>query len=140
MASIVLDLNFRSPFTAALVAVFLSLGAAGSVSAKSTAPLADPVALNIGLSCQWQQRCMDRQKKAMKRALKFVRKEQPPAWRIQLCNRNASKSRSRVDWVGFHNCVRNAALRPAPPPRNVRRSPRRVTQTSVPARSRGERG
>ncbi len=112
---------------------------AGTASGARSAPLADPVVLNIGLSCQWQQRCMSQQKKAMKRALKYLRKTQLPSWRIEMCNRNASKSRSRVDWVGFHNCVRNAALRPAPPPRAVKR-PRRITETSPPARSRGERG
>ena len=114
----------------------LFAAAAAAVEAK---PLTDPVSLNIGLSCQWQQRCMSQQKKAMKRALKFVRKEQLPTWRIEMCNRNASKSRSRVDWIGFNNCVRNAALRP-PPARAVKKPPRRVTQTSAPARSRGERG
>ena len=105
-------------------------------------PLTDPVSLNIGLSCQWQQRCMSQQKKAMNRALKFVRKEQLPAWRIEMCNRNASKSRSRVDWIGFNNCVRNAALRPQPArvTRPARKPPRRIVQSQAPARSRGERG
>ena len=107
-------------------------------AAAEARPLTDAVSLNIGLSCQWQQHCMSQQKKAMKRALKFVKKERLPSWRIEMCNRNASKSRSRVDWVGFNNCVRNAELR-APPPRTVKR-PRRVTQTAAPARSRGERG
>ena len=114
----------------------LAVAAPGAAGAK---PLTDPVSLNIGLSCQWQQRCMSQQKKAMKRALKYVKKEQLPSWRIQMCNRNASKSRSRVDWVGFNNCVRNSELRP-PPPRSAKRPPRRVIQTSAPARSRGERG
>jgi hypothetical protein len=49
----------------------------------------------------------------MARALTFVRKQRPPVWRVQLCNRNASRGRNRVDWVGFDNCIRNAALRPA---------------------------
>lgn len=107
--------------------------------AAEAKPLTDPVSLNIGLSCQWQQRCMSQQKKAMKRALKYVKKEGLPSWRIQMCNRNASKSRSRVDWIGFNNCVRNSELRPAPP-RAAKKPPRRVIQTSAPARSRGERG
>lgn len=125
--------------------VFAGPVVAGLLAAAGTAveakPLTDPVSLNIGLSCQWQQRCMSQQKKAMKRALKFVKKEQLPTWRIQMCNRNASKSRSRVDWIGFNNCVRNAALRPPPPPppRAVKR-PRRITESSPPSRARGERG
>ena len=127
-----------------IFALGLRLGvAAGLVAVAGTAaqakPITDPVSLNIGLSCQWQQRCMSQQKKAMKRALKFVRKEQLPSWRIEMCNRNASKSRSRVDWIGFNNCVRNATLRPQPV-RSPKRSPRRAIQSEGPARSRGERG
>jgi hypothetical protein len=86
---------------------------AGSVApaAQYHAPLYDPAALNIGINCQWQQRCMASQLRAKKRALAFVRKKQPPVWRIHLCNRNASRGRNRVDWIGFDNCIRNAALR-----------------------------
>ena len=73
--------------------------------------LHDPVALNIGVVCQWQARCMARQSTAMRRALNYVAKRRPPQWRIQLCNRNAGRSGYRVDWIGFDNCVRNAALR-----------------------------
>ena len=129
---------FRRSIGLAVIAGLIVFGASGA-GAKSTAPLADPVALNIGLSCQWQQRCMSQQKKAMKRALKFVKKKQLPAWRIQACNRNASKSRSRVDWIGFNNCVRNADIRPAPP-RPAKKRSTRLIQASPPARSRGERG
>jgi hypothetical protein len=53
---------------------------------------------------------MNNQRRAMSRALKYVTKYAPPAWRIQQCNRNASRSRGRVDWIGFDNCVRNARL------------------------------
>ena len=112
--------------------------------------LRDPVTLNIGFVCQWQQRCMAQQKGAMNRSLKLVRKYQPSAWRIQLCNRNASRSRHRVDWVGFENCIRNTALRPAPVPARsiiiVKKRPKRLTQTSAPppieppSRGIGERG
>lgn len=133
------DQSFTFANSLALVAIAgLILLAGSAAEAKTSAPLADPVALNIGLSCQWQQRCISKQTKAMKRALKYVKKEQPPSWRVQLCNRNASKSRSRVDWIGFNNCVRNAELRP-PPPRPVKKRPR-VTQTSTSTRARGERG
>jgi hypothetical protein len=87
---------------------------AAAAPAQGRAPLYDPISLNIGLSCQWQQRCIAEQQRAMKRALKFVRKEQPPVWRVQLCNHNAARQRFRVDWVGFNNCIRNAVLRPLP--------------------------
>ena len=107
-----LALKAVAPFAA----LFLTLFAAPAPAARSSAPLFDPVALNIGLSCQWERRCMSAQQRAMKQALKLVRKQQPPEWRIHLCNRNASRNRARVDWVGFNNCVRNAALRPPPPP------------------------
>jgi hypothetical protein len=74
--------------------------------------LRDPVALNIGVNCHWQSRCMTRQRSAMKRALGYVARTHPPQWRVQLCNRNASRGGYRVDWVGFDHCIRNAALRP----------------------------
>ena len=56
-------------------------------------------------------RCISQQRKAMDRALKYVRKAQPAAWRIHQCNRNASRKRYRVDWIGFDNCIRNTSLR-----------------------------
>jgi hypothetical protein len=80
-------------------------------TAYAKPPLHDPVALNIGLSCQWQARCIAKQKRAMKRSLTFVKTYQPASWRIELCNRNAARRGFRVDWVGFENCIRNAALR-----------------------------
>jgi hypothetical protein len=82
-----------------------------ATSAARTAVLHDPVALNIGVNCQWQTRCMAQQRSAMKRALKYVAKARPPQWRIQLCNRNASRGGNRVDWVGYDHCIRNSALR-----------------------------
>ncbi|HEX8841724.1 MAG TPA: hypothetical protein VF757_05425 [Sphingomicrobium sp.] len=100
---------------------------AAAASARSPAPLYDPVSLNIGLACQWQQRCIDDQNRAMKRALKYVRNKQPPAWRLQTCNRNASRKHFRVDWVGFDNCIRNAAVRPLPA-RSIKRRARTLTQ------------
>lgn len=69
--------------------------------------------LNIGLVCQWGAACMARQEKAMRKALKFVGKYDPPEWRLHLCNRNAARGgASRVDWIGFDRCIRNPALRP----------------------------
>ena len=92
--------------------IFGLLAISGAAQAK--APLYDPVALNIGISCQWQQRCIAKQQKAMKRALKYVQKQRPAVWRIHQCNRNAARKRFRMDWIGFDNCIRNAALRPIP--------------------------
>jgi hypothetical protein len=99
----------------ALVSVALGVFAA-AVNAQPLPPLRDAVVLNIGINCQWQQRCMSDQHHAMKRALKYVRKYQPPMWRIQQCNRNASRSPQRVDWAGYDHCIRNASLQYTPPP------------------------
>ena len=83
--------------------------------------LRDPVALNIGISCQWETRCMAQQRKAMKRALNYVANRKPPQWRVQLCNRNASRGGYRVDWIGFDHCVRNEGLRPPSVKKRLRR-------------------
>jgi hypothetical protein len=81
-------------------------------SAAQGSLLHDPVALNIGINCSWQARCMSRQRRAMNSALKFVAREHPPRWRVQLCNRNAGRGGVSMDWVGFDHCIRNTALRP----------------------------
>lgn len=94
---------------------------ATNVRAERRSILHDPVALNIGINCQWQARCMTKQRAAMKRSLAYVSKARPPQWRVHLCNRNASRSGNRVDWVGFENCIRNAALKPQPGPRRRNR-------------------
>lgn len=99
-----------------MVFVALSAVAAAADAQPPPPPLRDAVALNIGINCQWQQHCMSDQHHAMKRALKFVRKYQPPTWRIQQCNRNASRSPQRVDWAGYDHCIRNASLQYVPPP------------------------
>ena len=112
---------------------------AAAASARSPAPLYDPVTLNIGLSCQWQQRCIADQKKAMNRALKYVRKKQPPQWRIHRCNSNASRKADRIDWVGFDNCIRNASVRPLPP-RPMKKRSRPISEREASTRSLGERG
>ena len=109
---------------AALVVCCITAPAAAGLS-----PLNDPGFLNIGLSCRWDNRCMSTQRKAMKRALGYVRKMQPAAWRVQLCNRNAGRGYQRVDWVGFDHCIRNETLRPPPPPPPPRpKPPRRVVR------------
>jgi hypothetical protein len=90
------------------------------VQSRDAPPLRNPALLNIGFVCRWQAKCMKVQERAMKRSLKFVRKKRPPTWKIELCNRNASRGGTRVDWVGYHNCIRNPKLTP-PPPRPARK-------------------
>jgi hypothetical protein len=79
--------------------------------ARGRPMLYEPVSLNIGVVCQWQARCMVRQRSAMNRALNYVARRRPPRWRLELCNRNAGRSGYRVDWIGFDNCIRNATLK-----------------------------
>ena len=88
------------------------LPCAASAQARST-PLRNPALLNIGFVCQWQERCIDRQQRAMKRSLSYVKKNDPPDWKIQVCNRNAGRNGTRVDWVGYENCITNPQPRPA---------------------------
>lgn len=97
-----------------MLAALMVAIASAAMAAQARVPLYDSIGLNIGINCRWQQKCIREQQRAMKRALAFVRKQQPPVWRVQLCNRNARRGLNRVDWVGFDNCIRNAALRPAP--------------------------
>jgi hypothetical protein len=92
--------------------VFALLAAAPP--ARAVAPLYDPVMLNIGINCQWQERCERRQRKAMGDAARFIAAKNPPLWKIHLCNRNARRETARVDWVGFNACVRNMRLNPTP--------------------------
>ena len=82
-----------------------------SVSASAAdrrAVLYDPVSLNIGVTCHWQPRCMERQHLAMNSALTYVAKRKPPPWKIQRCNRNANRGGVRVDWLGYDHCIRNS--------------------------------
>ena len=95
------------------LAALLAAMAPAAIAAQARVPLYDSIRLNIGINCRWQQTCIRDQERAMTRALRYVKNEQPPEWRIHLCNRNASRGRNRVDWVGFDNCIRNTALRPA---------------------------
>ena len=101
--------------------IVIAILVAGEAPAAAVAPLYDAVALNIGVNCQWQQRCMGQQRRALKDAQKFIAKSNPPLWRIHLCNRNAARSSERIDWVGFNSCIRNGALRPPPPPRRQKK-------------------
>jgi hypothetical protein len=102
-----------------LIANLVLAGAALSgamTSARATAPLYDPIVLNIGIMCQWQQSCQRGQLKAMKAANKYLARANPPLWRIHLCNRNARRGAASADWIGFNACIRNASLVPPPPP------------------------
>ena len=93
------------------VLLLASASGAAAFAVDAHAPLYDSVSLNIGINCRWEQRCIAVQQRAMRRALEYVRTKRPPASRIHLCNRNASRARARVDWVGFDNCIRNPVLR-----------------------------
>jgi hypothetical protein len=95
----------------AVIGAVLAMFHFGLNAAVLGPPIADGVLLNIGLNCKWQTRCMSTQAKAMKRSLDYVRKAAPANWRIHQCNRNAARSRYRIDWVGFDNCIRNPSIR-----------------------------
>ena len=97
--------------------VFVIAFGTGGTSEARTPLIRDPVSLNIGIVCSWNSACMAKQNSAMRKALRYVRRQDPPNWKIQQCNRNASRSRYRVDWVGYYNCIRNSRL--------IRRSARR---------------
>lgn len=97
------------PVKWAVGALLFGLSSA-ACGAQARAPLYDSVTLNIGINCRWERRCISVQQHAMRRALDYVRTRQPASVRIHLCNRNASRGRYRVDWVGFDNCIRNNGL------------------------------
>jgi hypothetical protein len=90
----------------------LVLATTPSASGAARRPiLYDPVALNIGVSCHWQSRCMERQRAAMTRGLSYVAKRKPSQSLVHLCNRNASRGGGRIDWVGFDHCIRNPVMK-----------------------------
>ena len=94
-----------------VVGVAILIAAAGTAVQAKTPPLHDPVFLNIGFVCQWQESCIQRQQRAMKKALAYTRRFKPPDWKIHLCNRRAVQRRSgRVDWISYSNCIRNPAV------------------------------
>ena len=104
---------------ASVAAVMIALGSSGHARPL----LHDPVALNIGVNCQWQAHCMLLQHAAMERSLSYVARTRPAEWRVQLCNRNAARGGFRVDWIGYDHCIRNRALKR--PTHAARRYPRR---------------
>lgn len=108
----------------ALAALILGSAAtyAGKAEARAKPPLRNPALLNIGFVCRWQTRCIRIQEKAMVRTLKHMKTYPPAPWKVQLCNRNSARNGTRKDWVGFENCLRNAALRAPVKPRKKRRS------------------
>ena len=93
-----------------LAIALLAFCSAASASGRH-ALLHDPVALNIGVNCQWQTGCMAQQRAAMDRSLAYVASRKPPRSQIQLCNRNASRGGVRTDWVGYEHCIHNRALK-----------------------------
>jgi len=103
-----------------ILAAAIVAGTFAISSGASGRPLLhDPVLLNIGVTCQWQEHCMAAQRSAMRQSLYYVSKKRPPQWRLQLCNRNAARGGYRVDWIGFNNCIRNLSLKR--PMRSARR-------------------
>lgn len=97
-----------------LILAAVALWSIGAEGRTRPVPLKNPVLLNIGYVCSWQNRCISRQQRAMKSALGYVKKYRPPDWKVQVCNRNSSRSGTRKDWIGFNNCIRNPAFRPPP--------------------------
>jgi hypothetical protein len=85
-----------------------------AADARATAPIYDPMTLNIGINCHWQQSCQRKQANAMNDARKFIDVYQIPLWRIHLCNKNARRGPARLDWIGFNACIRNPQLAPTP--------------------------
>jgi hypothetical protein len=94
-----------------IVAVAVAVGAAGVPSAAKLPPLHDPVFLNIGFVCQWQEACISKQQKAHKKSVAYVKNNNPPSWQVQLCNRRASFRRTgRVDWISYYHCITNSKI------------------------------
>ena len=98
-----------------LVGFAVAIGAASNAAPAKVPPLRDPVFLNIGFVCQWQEDCIQKQQKAMKQALAYGRKSKPTNWQVQFCNRRATFRRSgRIDWISYNSCIRNPKLRDTP--------------------------
>jgi len=94
----------------AVLALPLAAVATGQTRWEPVPPLKDPALLNIGFVCRWQSACITKQNAAMRASLRYVKSSKPPAWKIQLCNRHASRNGTRKDWVGFNRCIRNPSL------------------------------
>lgn len=95
-----------------LVGLAVAMGAAGGAALAKLPPLRDPVFLNIGFVCQWQDACIQKQQKAMKQALAYGKRAKPSNWSVQFCNRRATFRRSgRIDWISYYACIRNPKVR-----------------------------
>jgi hypothetical protein len=94
-----------------LLLILLGSAGAGAGEPPRRPLLKNPALVNIGYVCRWERRCMRTQEQAMNRAVKYVRKYQPPSWKVSLCTLNAARPRKRVDWIGFNNCIQNPRLR-----------------------------
>jgi hypothetical protein len=99
---------------AACALITVASAAAGQSRWDPVPPLKNPALLNVGFVCRWQQSCITTQMRAMRRSLTYVNSRKVPAWKVQLCNRNAARNGTRKDWVGFNRCVKNPALRRKP--------------------------
>ena len=96
--------------TLRLAIAVLMLGSSGALAAKPG--VVHPVVRNISTLCKGDKACIQRQWKGMQSAFAYMRAKRPPIWKIEQCNRNASRQRNRVDWLGFNNCVRNPKVKP----------------------------
>jgi hypothetical protein len=95
-----------------LVGLAAVLGAMAPAAPAKLPPLRDPVFLNIGFVCQWQDECIQKQQKAMKQALAYGKKAKPSNWQVQFCNRRATFRRSgRIDWISYLSCIKSPKVR-----------------------------
>ena len=96
----------------AIAAVGVALAGSGAAADAKLPPLRDPVFLNIGFVCQWQEECIQKQQKAMKQALAYGKSAKPTNWQVQFCNRRATFRRSgRIDWISYNSCIRSPKVR-----------------------------
>ena len=94
------------------LAVIASLAFAPVAGAHAANPsVVHPVYRNIASICGGQKSCIDRQWRGMQRAFAYMRNKGVPVWKIDVCNRNATRKSRRIDWIGFDNCIRNTKLR-----------------------------
>ncbi len=100
----------KMPMMRWIAPLMLGLATAG-VADAARGPAVHPVVRNINLLCGSQSACVQRQWRSMQNAFAFMRTKRPPVWKIEQCNRNAAKQRSRIDWIGFDNCIRNPKVK-----------------------------
>ena len=93
------------------LALILAMMATVDAAAQRRPPPVHPVVRNINSLCKSQDSCVQRQWRGMQAAFAYMRAKRLPVWKIEQCNRNAAKQRSRIDWVGFNNCIRNPKVK-----------------------------